>query len=97
MGGQDVVGPTELAGESILGALFGVFLGDDAVALAVAPALARATLDDEFGLFVNLFADDALTEGLARSAKGIILKPLGVEAGVIGPAACAHGAPGRRE
>ena len=96
MGGQDVVGPAELTRVPLLGALFRVILGDDAVALAVAPALARATLDDEFGLFVNLLADDALTEGLARSAKGIVLEPLRVEAGIIGSTACADSAPGKR-
>ena len=93
MSGQDVVGPAKLARVPFLGALLRVVFGDDAVAFTVTPALARAALDDELSLFVRLLADGTLTEGMARSAKGVILKPLGVESGIIGSAARANSAP----
>ena len=96
MSGQDVVRPAELARVSFLGALFCVIFCDDIVAFSVAPTLARATLDDEFGLLVCLLADDALAEGLTGSAKGVVLEPLRVETGIIGSTACADGAPEKR-
>ena len=90
---QNIIGPAKLARVTVLGALFCVLLCYNAVTLAMAPTFACATLDNELSLFVNLLTDNTLSQGVAWSAKGIVLKPLRVETRIIGAAACTHGTP----
>ena len=93
VGRQNIIGPAKLAREAVLGALFCILFCYNAVALAMAPTFARATLDNELGLFINLLTDNTLSKGVTWSAKGVVLKPLRVEARIIGTAACTHGTP----
>jgi hypothetical protein len=74
-------------------AFLSILLGENRIALAVAPALAGDALHNQLPLLVALLAQRAQPQRVALTARGVVLKPAAVGTGTVGAAVLAQAAP----